>query len=286
MLSGPHSLRFGCATNLSYPLETLRGNRKESMYSEISTVEGSRIYVRGRDLVDDLMGKISFTEMIHLTITGEMPNAAEKRVLDAVLVALVDHGVTSSSLAARMTYRASPDAVQGAIAAGLLNAGGRVLGSMEGCGRVLSEWTPDSDDAREIADAAGRAIKDARANGSRIPGLGHNLHEDGDFRAVKLFEVAEEVGLRGRYVAMLEQLAAEASRLAGKQLPINVTGAIAAVLLEIGIDWRILRGFGLMSRVVGLVAHVGEEQRTGRVGSLVVALQHGDMWDSAPRQQQ
>lgn len=250
------------------------------MYSEISAVEGSRIYVRGHDLTGELMGSVSFTEMIFLTVTGRFPDDAERRVLDTVLVALVDHGVTSSSLAARMTYGAAPDAVQGAVAAGLLNAGGRVLGSMEGCGRLLHEWAPSQGDDESIAGAARDAVRGTFGDGKRIPGLGHAIHEEGDERAQRLISVADEVGRRGRFVRLLEEIAAEASRAAGKRLPINVTGAIAAVLLELGIDWRLFRGFGLMSRVVGLVAHVGEEQRTGTVAGLVRSLQQGKVWDA------
>lgn len=249
------------------------------MYSQISSVEGGRIRLRGCDLVDEVIGRLTFTEAIHLTLTGRYPDEAERRVLDAVLCALIDHGVTSSTLSARMTYRAAPESVQGAVAAGLLNAGGRVLGSMEGCGRLLAEWVPAGDDPEELASAARQAVAATRAAGKRVPGLGHNLHEAGDLRAQRLFDVAAEVGRRGRYVGLLEQMAAVVGGAAGKQIPINVTGAIAAVLLEIGTDPAILRGFGLMSRVVGLVAHVAEEQRTGRVGALVEMLQRGEVWD-------
>jgi citrate synthase len=245
-----------------------------AVYSQISRLEGPHVFVRDRELTSEFMGHLTFTQMIYLTLTGRDADADQARVLDAVLVSLVDHGVTGSSLAARMTYRSAPDALQAAVAAGLLNAGGRVLGSMEGCGRLLSEHAPGTNDPADVASAASQAVASYRSAGRRIPGLGHNLHEDGDLRATRLFDIAQEAGHRGRYVALLEQVARQAGEAAGKQLPINVTGAVAAVLLEIGIEWQMLRGFGLMSRVVGLVAHVAEERRTGTVDALIRRLQH------------
>jgi citrate synthase len=247
-----------------------------AVYSEISRLDGPYIFVRDRELTNELMGHLSFTQMIYLTLTGRGADANQERVLDAVLVSLVDHGVTGSSLAARMTYRSAPDALQAAVAAGLLNAGGRVLGSMEGCGRLLAEHVPTTNEWADVMQAARVATASYRSAGKRIPGLGHNLHEEGDLRATRLFDIAEQAGHRGRYVALLEEVARQAGEASGKRLPINVTGAVAAVLLEIGIEWEVLRGFGLMSRVVGLVAHVAEERHTGTVDALIRRLQESE----------
>lgn len=251
----------------------------ERPYSQVSGIDDGRIVVRGRGLTDELMGSVTFTQMIYLTITGSLPDQAAERLLDAVLVSLVDHGVTASSLAARMTIRSAPEALQGAVAAGLLNAGGRALGSMEGCGRLLEQYAPADDDPEAVEAAARRAVEELTAGGGRIAGLGHTVHERGDQRADRLFTIAGEAGLRTRYIGLLEAIAAAAGERSGKKIPINVTGAIAASLLEMGLDWRLFRGFGLMSRVVGLVAHVQEERETGRLGALIHELQQPGAWN-------
>lgn len=248
------------------------------MYSAISSIEDGRIRLRGRDLTSEVMGHLDFTEAIHLVILGEPPTPPRKRVLDTALVALIDHGVTSSTLAARMTYRAAPEAFQGAVAAGVLNSGGRVLGSMEGCGRLLATWA-DEAVANGPQAAAEALVAKERAQGRRVPGLGHALHEEGDERAERLFEVARAEGVAGVHVELLQAVEAEVARASGRQLPVNVTGAIAAVLLDVGFPWQILRGFGILSRVPGLVAHLGEEAETATVQKLVRHLQHGAVWD-------
>ena len=206
------------------------------------------------------MGKASYTEVVFLAITGRFPTQAETRLLDAVLVALVDHGLNSSTVAARVTYSISPDAIQAAVAAGLLNAGSLVLGAMEDCGKLLVDIASRVDRGEE-PQAAARALVDAYVgNGRRIPGLGHTVHRNGDPRAERLLGLAEELGFNKRYVRLLHHVRAEAERATGRALPINVTGAIAAVLLEMGFEWPILRGFALISRVGGLVAHIEEER--------------------------
>lgn len=248
------------------------------MYSQVSSIEQGRILLRGQDLASDVMGHYDFTEAIYLAITGERPSASVRRVLDALLVALIDHGVTSSTLVARMTYRAAPEAFQGALAAGVLNSGGRVLGSMEDCGRLLARWVERVQDDG-LAGAARAVVAAERDAGRRIPGLGHGLHEDGDARADRLFAIARESGQPTAHADLLQAVAAEAARTASKPLPINVTGAFAAVLLDIGIPWQILRGFGILSRVPGLIAHLAEEIEDPVGERLVRQLQQDGAWD-------
>lgn len=247
------------------------------MYSEVSAIENGRIKLRDKDLTSEVMGHLTFTEAVYLVITGKTPTSSARRVLDTVLVALIDHGVTSSTLVARMTYRAAPEAVQGAIAAGVLNSGGRVLGSMEGCGRLLAQWAPQAlESGTEMA--ASSLVEAEKAAGRRVPGLGHGTHEAGDLRAARLFDVATEEGIAGIHVELLRAVESEVGRISGRSLPVNVTGAIAAVLLDLGMPWQILRGFGILSRVPGLVAHVAEEVETETVGRLVRHLQQGGAW--------
>jgi len=229
--------------------------------SEIGSTDGEHIYVRGKDLVQDLMGKATFSEMAFLTIMGRLPNDRETKVLDCVLVSLVDHGITPSVAAARITYANAPEAIQGAVAAGLLGAGSMTLGTMENCGRMLCELEAFLDEDMS-QDANIRAwLKDYIASGRRLPGFGHAVHSAVDPRATQVLQVAQQHGFGGGFVKLLKSVERETTDVIGKHLPINVTGAIAATLLEMGIEWQILRGFALISRTAGLVAHIREERQ-------------------------
>jgi citrate synthase len=174
----------------------------------------------------------------------------------------MEHGLTPSAVVARMTHAIAPEALQGAVAAGLLGAGSLLLGSMEECGMLLTRL---DDEIRAGADrdaAVAEIVAEYRQAGKRVPGIGHSIHTDGDPRATRLYELAEQCGRRGVHLETLTVLADAAARASGKTLPINATGAISAILLELGIPWQLHRGFALISRTVGLVAHVGEEAQT------------------------
>lgn len=227
--------------------------------SAIGAANADRVIVRGFDLVDDLLGEVGYTEMAMLTITGRRPTAAAVRVVDAVLVSLLDHGLTPSALAARLTYYVAPEALQGAVAAGLLGAGSLLLGSMERCGRLLTDIDGEVAAGHDARDAALRQVAMLLEAGERIPGVGHSLHRGGDPRAAKLLEIARAAGMAGRHVEHLEFAVKAAAELCGKELPLNATGSAAALLLEARIPWQLHRGFALMSRTAGLVAHIGEE---------------------------
>jgi citrate synthase len=247
-------------------------DRDEASYSQISAVDGDRISIRGRDLVDDIIDTLSFTDMVVLTIVGHVPDEAERRMVDAILISLVDHGVTPSTFVARLSYNAAPEAVQGAIAAGLLNSGSRMLGSMENTAKLLHEAIVAATDA-EPREIATRIVREYRDQRMPIPGIGHRTHAGGDPRADKLLTLARETGIAGTHVELLRAIAVEASYATSRHLPINVTGAIGAILLELGVPWQATRGFGLMSRIVGLVAHIAEEQQTHTVRDLFAEMQ-------------
>lgn len=248
------------------------------MYTKVSGTEGGRIQLRGRDLATEVMGSLGFTDAIYLAIRGELPERPSCVVLDAVLVALIDHGVTSSTLATRMAYRAAPDALQAALAAGILNSGGRALGSMEGCGRLLAHWAPRVAGSG-VASTAAALFRTEREAGRRLPGFGHHKHGSGDPRAGRLLEIADEQGRAGIHVQLIRSIEAEAADVAGRPLFINVTGAIAAVLLDLGFRWELLRGFGILSRVPGLIAHLGEEIESNTADRLIRYLQQDGVWD-------
>ncbi|MCG2633591.1 MAG: citryl-CoA lyase [Gammaproteobacteria bacterium] len=215
------------------------------------------IYIRDMSLVDDLIGQVNFTQMIYFQILGRMPSDGETRILDSVLVTLMEHGMTPSAIATRLIAMSAPEAMQGAVAAGLLGVGGQFVGTMEGAARILSEIL-DADEG--VESAAARIAQRYRDDGDRLPGFGHNLHRPDDPRTPKLLQVAEAAGVDGRYISALRVLGSAVDAAYGKHITINATGAIAAVLLEIDVPWEIMRGFAVITRAAGLVGHVREEQ--------------------------
>ena len=214
-----------------------------------STVD--RIVVRGKDLPGEIIGRLNLGDMAFLELTGRTPGAAESKIFNAMVVTLVEHGVTPSALAARLTYLGAPEAMQAAVAAGLCGLGSVFVGSTEGCARMLAEALPDPKSSADLAALAKRVTAETR----RIPGLGHPLHKPVDPRAVRLFELARETGHYGKYCELIQAIGAE------KKLPVNATGAIAALACELGFDWKLCRGLGVMARAVGLVGHLLEESR-------------------------
>jgi citrate synthase len=227
--------------------------------TRIATSDATSITVRGHDLAA-LIGELTFTEMIWLQILGTRPSAAQVAVLDACLVALVEHGLTPSAIAARMIYGSAPEALQGAVAAGLLGVGGQFVGTAEGCAVLLERVVAGEDPAAIVAEH--RAL----------PGFGHDVHKPDDPRTPRLLAVARAHRIAGPHVAALELLSATLDRVKQKHITINATGAIAAVLADAGAPPEILRGFALVARCAGLVGHVHEEQHAPAMRS---------MWEAA-----
>ena len=218
-----------------------------------------RVWVRGLDLCKDLLGTINLGDMAFLELQGRLPTPGESRLTNAILVSLVEHGITPSALATRLTYLGAPEAVQAAVAAGLLGLGSVFVGSIEGAARLLSETLASAPPDADLKVLAVAKVAELRAKKATIPGLGHRTHVKGDPRTARLFSIAAEEGFRGRYVALMEAVAGAASATSGRTLPLNATGAIGALLCELGFDPRVARGFGVMSRAIGLVGHIFEE---------------------------
>ena len=233
--------------------------RQEHRTSAISTSSHATIVVRGRDLAGELIGNINFTDYFWLLLTGSVPSAAQRRVLDATLVAIAEHGLVPSVQASRMTLAAAPEAFQGAVAAGLLGCGSVVLGSSEAAGRFFSEIATRVQAGESVEQAATAVIKDYRAQRRAIPGYGHPLHKEADPRAHRLFEVAQEAGCAGRHIEICGVVEKLLPELVGKPLRVNVSGAIPAVLLDAGYPVVALKGVPLLARTAGLIAHLLEE---------------------------
>jgi citrate synthase len=228
----------------------------ETLTTSISTYDEHGSTVRGKDLVRELIGEVTFTNMIYFYILGKAPSPAQTKVLDAVLVTLVDHGVIGA-LSARMVYRASPDALQGAVAAGMLQVGSVFAGVMEQVGKLLDQVIGSSDPKK----TAEEIITSYRTNKRPLPGFGHHDFRPDDPRTPKLFKVAKDAGLSGKYVGALILLGKTVDEIYGRHITINATAAMAALLGEIGVPPEIMRGFALISRAPGLVGQLLEEQR-------------------------
>jgi len=236
-------------------------SQRTTLRSDIAWSAVDRITVKGHDLCRDILGKLSLGDMAFLELTDRLPTPRESVMFNAIAVTLVEHGLTPSAVAARMTYTGAPEAMQAAVAAGLCGLGSVFVGSMETAARMLQEALPDPQAPADL-DAVARAIvTDFRARKEIIPGIGHTLHKPIDPRTPRLFEIAQEQGYHGRYVDLMQRVAREAESVYGKSLPVNATGAIGAIASEMQIPWGIVRGIGVLARAIGLVGHILEEMK-------------------------
>lgn len=238
----------------------MRIGKQDQPYSSISASTADAIFVRGRNLCADLIGKTDFTSYFWLLVTGREPDDTQKFFANAVLTAIAEHGLVPSVVAARMTYAAAPEAFQGAVAAGLLGCGSVVLGSAEIAGQFLSEAVQNRASSGASADeAAAEAIASFRAAKKAIPGFGHPLHSAGDPRARLLLQLADERRAAGPHVEMLRAVERGLPEALGRALPINVNGAIPAVMLDVGFPLEALKGISLLARTASLIGHLQEE---------------------------
>lgn len=227
----------------------------------ICTSDEHTIVIRGRDLSKDLIGKLTFVEHFFLLLMGQLPSAGQSAVLNATLVAIAEHGLVPSVQAARMTFAAAPDAMQGAVASGILGCGSVVLGSSETAGRLFSEIDARVASGGALNDAALAVMQEWRAKGQTIPGYGHPLHKERDERVGALFDVARNAGTDLRFVAIAEAVEAQMPQVLNKSLKLNVSGAIPAVLLGAGFPVQALKGVPILARTAGLIAHMFEEMQ-------------------------
>jgi len=233
--------------------------RQEHRSSSISTSNAETIVVRGKDLCGELLGQTSFTDYFWFLLTGAMPDARQRQVLDATLVAIAEHGLVPSVQASRMTYAAAPEALQGAVAAGILGCGSVILGAAENAGRMLADVVARSATI-SLREAAAAVVGEMRAAKRPIPGYGHPLHKGEDPRASKLFEVATAAGVSDKHRAAAKMVESLLPELTGKHLVMNVSAAIPAVLLDAGFPVGALKGVPILARTASLIAHLLEEQ--------------------------
>jgi citrate synthase len=249
--------------------------KKKTLKSDIALIETDKITIHGLDLARDILGKLNLGDMAFLEMMGRIPTAQESAVFNAIAVALAEHGVSANAIVARMTYTGAPEAMQAAIAAGLLGMGGgmttgaasgamkseaRKTGSMENAARMLQEAIPDRSRQYDL-DAIAHDIVAQHAESQVIPGIGHHFHLPRDPRSARLFEIARTNGFDGPYIKLMQLIEKYAQESYKQVLPVNAPGAIAAVACELGLPWQVVRGVSVVARAIGLVGHILEEMK-------------------------
>jgi citrate synthase len=248
----------GCKFDYRNEKADMRIGKTTSPFSAIARADADRIVIRGHDLCAEMIGKVDFTTYFWFLVTGVLPDERQRQLADAVLVALAEHGLVPSVAAARMTLAAAPESMQGAVAAGLLGCGSVVLGSAEVAGRFLAECVAEAR-TTGAPDAARDGVSRLRTSGRAIPGFGHPQHSEGDPRARTLLALAKTLGTEGEHISMLHHIEAAIPVAIGRTLPINVNGAIPAIMLDAGFPLHALKGIALLSRTAGLIGHLTEE---------------------------
>jgi citrate synthase len=236
-------------------------DRTEGGVSRISHAYPDRVEVRGRDLTSDLMGRLGFTEYFHLLLTGDEPTEEQRYFLDLLLVAIAEHGLMPTNVAARMTLAADPGSLQGAVAAGILGCGPVILGTAEECARLLeraSARVAAGEDPETVTVALARELHDA---GERLPGFGHPLHRPVDPRAERILELADARGASGPHVELARRFRDAAAEAWGRPLIMNVSMPIAAVMLDLGFPVATVKAVPILARTASLLAHLAEEQQ-------------------------
>jgi citrate synthase len=228
--------------------------------SRISQAYADRVEVRGRDLCAEAMGSLSFTEYFHLLLTGEQPTDDQLFFLDLLLVAIAEHGMTPTNVAARMTLSADPGSLQGAVAAGILGCGPVILGTAELCAQLLVAAQLEVEAGKSPVSVAESVASSIRAAGHKAPGFGHPLHRPLDPRAERILELADARGVSGPHVLLARCLRDGVAQAWGRPLTMNVSMPIAAVMLDLGFPPSAVKAVPILARTAGLLAHLVEEQ--------------------------
>jgi len=227
--------------------------------TSISKVEPSKILIKGYR-IEDLIGNYSYAETVFLLFTSKLPNEAEGRIMDAILTSCVDHSLASPSTDALRFVAASGTTLQASVAAGILTFGEYHAASIEPCAKMLQEGIIEfnHDPQLDIEKLAQQIVQEHRKNKKRVIGYGHAYHKE-DPRTRKLLHLAKELGVAKDHVALAEAIEVELERQVGKKLILNVDGTIAAIISDIGIDWKLATAFFIISRIPGLAAHYFEQ---------------------------
>ncbi|MDQ3247908.1 MAG: citryl-CoA lyase [Chloroflexota bacterium] len=234
----------------------------DQVETAISQLFADRILVRGYNLID-LAATRSFGDVVYLLLKGQLPSRAEGRLIEAMLVVMAEHSINAPSTQAARTVAGCGSPMQSAIAAGVSAIGDFHGGAGEACARLLQETLVATDAQANVDELAHHLVQDFRRRNQRLPGFGHRFH-DPDPRAVFLLQLAEALGLAGRHVKLAQALVDALHAQGGRSLPLNVDGALAALISDLGFHWRLGKGVFILARTAGLLAHVQEEMSTGK----------------------
>jgi citrate synthase len=241
--------------------------------SALCTSDASQIEIRGRDLCNQLMGHMSFTDYFYFLVTGKDASDDQRFFLDTLLVAIAEHGLTPTAQAARMTYDADPQSLQGAVAAGILGCGTVILGASESCGRVLTAAMTRIETGEDVSAVVLDIARKTREAGGRMPGFGHPIHHPVDPRTQRIVKLARERGIATPHLDIALAFETAVAEAWGKPLVMNVSMALAAVLLDLDFPAGLLKAIPILARTAGLLAHLAEEQERP-IGFLMAS--HGE----------
>ena len=251
----------------------MSSNDKPRATTSICGFDADNILIRNKNLVDQLIGKVSFTELMLLQALGQEPDVTQRQIVDAVMVTIMEHGLVPSAVVTRLTHYGAPESFQGAVVAGLLGVGQRYAGTASECGAILERIVAAPEGEREAV--AARQVNSLREQHRPVPGFGHPIHKEEDRRVDRLLEVATEIGVDGQFIAAMKRLESSLQQITGKKLVTNISAAIAAVLGEARIPSSLMRGIVLTARCAGLVGHLYEEINNPAAHDLWVSAQSG-----------
>ncbi len=217
---------------------------------------GHDTYIRGYKLLD-LVGNLTFSQAIYLLLKGELPSEKESKMMEAMFVSVIDHGIAPPSVMAARAVASGGNSLNVGVAAGVMAFGSAHGGALEDAMKFIQEGVKDE---RDVKDIVGEYLSQRKP----IPGYGHRYYKEFDPRTKRLMDIAKDLGFYGDHCEFAERVQEELYRQKGKKLVLNVDGAIAAVASEMGFDWRLGKGFFIIGRTPGLVAHVFEELTTER----------------------
>jgi len=227
--------------------------------SKITKVEPNHLVTRGYRQ-QDLIGNIPYPQVVYLLLKGELPSQEHGKMIDAILTACIDHGVTPPSSIASRTVASGGVPLPTAVAAGVLSIGDAHGGAIEKGAQFLQDGIVRmKTEHKSVDEMADILVREAKENQRRILGFGHRVHT-ADPRTKRLFTLADQLHISGDHIALSKSIETSLETSAGRKLPINVDGAIAAIISDMGFDYRLGKAFFLLGRVAGLTAHVYEEQ--------------------------
>lgn len=234
--------------------------KQKEWRTSITSNQDGKILIRGYNL-DNLIGKKSFADVCFLLLKGEMPTENEARMLDAILVSCIDAGIATPSAVAARTAFSGGNSLNAAVAAGIITLGDAHGGAIEKAAKMFQDYLKGKESLSdaEIAEMAKGIVDDALKNKKRLAGYGHKLHTV-DPRTKKLLGVAAGLNFGGNFVKLAVAIADEFRiKKPEQKLPLNVDGCIGAIISDMGFDYRLGKGFFIISRSCGLVGQVFEE---------------------------